>query len=82
MSSNNTPTTEERLTKLREMFDEYAPMVMGTIATIAGIALVRSQINRNNALTANYKLDLVERAEWREVRKSWEKQLMQETNKS
>lgn len=74
---SNTESTTDSLATLREKFDEYAPAVIGTLATIAGLLLVRSQIRRNNALTLNYKFDLVERTEWREARKLWEKQVQQ-----
>lgn len=74
---SNTESTTDSLAKLRDKFDEYAPAVIGTLATIAGLLLVRSQIRRNNALTLNYKFDLVERTEWREARKLWEKQVQQ-----
>lgn len=75
MSNFDTPTTEERLSRLREKYDEYAPAVISTVATIAGALLVRSYIRRNNVLTTIYKMDVVDRVEWREARKAWEKQL-------
>lgn len=73
MNSNESTTNEP--TTLREKFDEYAPAVIGTVATITGVLLARSYIRRNKAMTSLYKLDLVERVEWRKAREAWEKQI-------